>query len=108
MEVFSTKEDAAISAGYLLRYYLKSIDYNIPAETELNIQRMLDNVEIKVEDNILDDSVTTPQQIISSILKEASEILSKDTSNFPYGIHLNFHLESTANSISLYLKYTLA
>lgn len=96
---------ANISAGKILRAFLTSCGISYK-DAEGDIGEYLDDIEINVEKNELNGDVTTAQVIISSILRQASEIASQN--KFPQGINFDFYLDSTVSGTSFHLTWNVA
>lgn len=96
---------ANISAGKILRAFLTSCGISYK-DAEGDIAEYLDDIEINVEKNELNGDVTTAQVIISSILRQASEIASQN--KFPLGINFDFYLDSTVSGTSFHLTWNVA
>lgn len=95
---------ANISAGKILRAFLTSCGISYK-DAEDDIAEHLDEIEINVEKNELNGDVTTAQVIISSILRQASEIASQNKSE---GINFDFYLDSTVSGTSFHLTWNEA
>lgn len=95
---------ATISAGKILRAFLTSCGISYK-DAEDDIAEHLDEIEINVEKNELNGDVTTAQVIISSILRQASEIASQNKSE---GINFDFYLDSTVSGTSFHLTWNEA